>query len=491
MSALFWALAAGALQAPAEKAGPEFTRFELSRERVRHRVVAEGTLANLLAVDLTEVRVTIAFYDGDREVRRSPTAHLGTIAAGRSAALNLETEQVEKFDRFEVLVESADRRFLYRGRDPSRPPELLRAPPPRVEVSSVRDIRPERFPGTVRVTAAVRNAGVVPAREPDLALEFSNPPGRAVRTVRVRLGAAIEPSSEETFEVTVPDCPEYASLRASAACALGDVPIPPDPFQRLPELEIGQCRLVRMTDGSVRVTGMVRNGLSRAVRKVVVTFRLGGTQERFAVDATLGPGEVRAFEGWVARAGAVDGYTYEASFEEAEAGAEPAPPARPGVRSLGARRVESPAASGPRATVALRGIAWIRPASARGSRPKADVAFLKLAVRGPEGRSLHPAGTLSFAAQVGGAGLLKGVREIREEAWGRDADELQGPATSAESVAYDPLTGELYVGLIPVEPPGAPVRFDVRLKLDGLGEWEWKGLQTPFQSEARGPDREK
>jgi hypothetical protein len=489
MIGLLGALVAGALQAPAEKAGPEFTRFELSRERVRHRVIAEATLANLLAVDLDGVRVTIAFYDGEREVRRSPTAHLGKIPTGRSAALSLETEQVEKFDRFEVLVESGDRRFVYRGRDPARPPELLRAPPPRVEVASLREARPERFPGTARVVAAVRNAGVNPAREPDLSLEFLDAAGRTVRAVRVRLGAVIEPSSEESFEVTVPDCPDYAAVRAAAACAVGDVPIPPDPFQRLEELEIGQCRLVRMTDGSVRVTGMIRNGLSRAVRKVVIAFRLGGVEHPLALAGALAPGEVRPFEGWAIGAGAVDGYAYAVSFEEAPAGAEPAA-SRPVARSLGSRRIEVAAAAGPRATVALRGVAWVRPGSGKGARPKTDVAFVKLAVRGPDGRGLYPPGTLSFAAQVGGQAPLRGVREIREEAWGRDAEELAGPGGSSESVAYDPLTGELYVGLVPVDPPGAPFKLDILLKLEGFGEWEWKGLQAPFQSEARGPDRQ-
>ena len=483
MSGVLGALVAGALQAPAEKAGPEFTRFELSRERVRHRVVAEATLANLLAVDLDGVRVTIAFYDGEREVRRSPTAHLGKISAGRSAALTLETEQVEKFDRFEVLVESGDRRFVYRGRDPTRSPELLRAPPPRVEVASLAEERPSRFPGAVRVIAAVRNSGVTPAREPDLALEFLDAAGRAARAVRVRLGAAIEPSSEASFEVTVPDCPEYASVRAAAACAVGDVPIPPDPFQRLAELEIGQCRLVRMTDGSVRVTGMIRNGLSDAVRKVVVAFRVGGVEHPLALEGALAPGEVRPFEGWVTGAGAVDGYTYTVSFEQAPAGAEPGA-GRPTARSLGSRRIEAPGAAAPRATVALRGVAWIRAGSA-----KADVAFVKLAVRGPDGRAIHPSGTLSFSAQIGGRASLRGVREIREEAWGRDAEDLAGSAKSSDFAAYDPLTGELYVGLVPVDPPGAPVKFDILLRLEGFGEWEWKGLQAPFQSEARGPDR--
>lgn len=489
MIGILLALAAGALQGPAEKTGPEFTRFELSRERVRHRVIAEASLANLLAVDLDDVRLTIIFYDGDREVRRSPTAHLGKIPSGRSVPLTVETEQVEKFDRFEVLVESGERRFVYRGRDPTRPPEMLRAPPPRVEIASLREERPERFPGTVRLTAAVRNPGVSPAREPDLVLEFLDPAGRPLRRMRVRLSSSIAPSSEETFEVNLPDCPEFASLRASAACALGDVPIPPDPFQRLPELEIGQCRLVRMTDGSVRVTGMIRNGLPRAVRRVVVTFRLGGTEHPLFLDGTLGSGEVRSFECWVAGAGTVEGYAFTVSFEEAEGPAPAGPAAAPTVRSLGTRRIETPAAAGPRATVALRGIAWIRPAAGKTGRPKADAAFLKLAVRGPDGRAIYPVGTLFFAAEVGTRAPVQGVRRISEDAWSKDAEELATAAGFPETVAYDPLSGELYVGLVPVEPPDAPLKLYISLKLEGLGEWEWKGLQAPFQSEARGPNR--
>lgn len=489
MIEILLSLAVSALQTPAEKTGPEFTRFELSRERVRHRVIAEASLANLLAVDLDEVRVTIIFHDGDREVRRSPTAHLGKIPSGRSAPLTVETEQVEKFDRFEVLVESGERRFVYRGRDPTRPPEMLRAPPPRVEIAFIREQRPERFPGTVRLTAAVRNPGVSPAREPDLALEFLDPAGRPLRRMRVRLSSAIPPASEETFEVSLPDCPEFVSLRARAACALADVPIPPDPFQRLAELEIGQCRLVRMTDGSVRVTGMIRNGLPRGARRVVVSFRLGGIEHPLSLDGTLGPGEVRPFECWIAGAGTVDGYAYTVCFEEAEERAPASPGAGPAVRSLGTRRIEAPAAAGPRATVALRGIAWIRPATEKTGRSKADVAFLKLAVRGPDGRAVYPVGTLLFAAQVENRPPVKGLRRISEEAWSKDAEELATAAGFPESVAYDPLSGELYVGLVAVEPKGAPLKLDISLKLEGLGEWEWKGLQAPFQSEAHGPNR--
>ena len=460
-----------------DAAGPEFPRFELSRERIRNRVIVDAELRNRLGVDLEAPRLTLVFFDGDREVRRSHTAHLPRLAAGGSVPVKIETEHVEKFGRLEALLESGDRRFVYEGRDLAKPPVLRAPPPPRLETR----VRTQTRAGEeLRAVVELRNLGVARARETGLLLAFEGSPAPPLH-VRV---PDVEAASEDVIEVVVPSAPPGA-VRATAVCAVADIPCPPDPLGAINEVEVGRCRLVRLSDGTIRITGTLRNGRPSTVEKVVVEFRVGGVTRLLEAPEPLAPGAQRQFELVVAGAGAVEGYTYAMSYGETSK------PAGEGiVRGATARRTSTRALAGAetgaavmeRLTVQVRGLRWEK-GPPRGKKA-ADVAFLRIAVRDRAGQPAHPTGR--FAARVGDAAV---VRTIGEEAWAKDVDELAGKARP-ESVAYDPIAGELWIGLVRPEAPGAALRIaDVALSLDGAGAWSWPSLAEPFQVEARGPDR--
>ena len=55
---------------------PEFTKFDFIRERIGHKVLVEGTMANTLGAELSDVKLTSIYYDGNRELRRDGRAGL-------------------------------------------------------------------------------------------------------------------------------------------------------------------------------------------------------------------------------------------------------------------------------------------------------------------------------------------------------------------------------------------------------------------------------
>ena len=104
MSPLLLVLAAGLA---AQEPPPEVTAFQLVRERVGHLVLASVTIRNRGQLDLTDLRVMLVYYDGDRELRRSTPSLIARLTPGTSAALKIEAKQVEKFSRYLLVVEHA------------------------------------------------------------------------------------------------------------------------------------------------------------------------------------------------------------------------------------------------------------------------------------------------------------------------------------------------------------------------------------------------
>lgn len=475
-----------------EEGGPVFTRCELSRERVANRVIVQAQIQNTLGIPLNDVRLTFAYYDGDREVKRSRALLIGRLEPGKSAPVNLETEHVEKFDRFEVLLTSGDREFSYEGTDPTQPPKLRKAPPPRLELTAQKDAPPKGFPGTAVLTLTVKNTGTVKAREPVATLIFLDRAKNPVRQAHVQLAGAIEVATEDTFEISVPGCPEYAAVQAAVASLASDITTPADPLTIGPRLEVGNCTFVRLTDGSVRLRGVLRNGLANAIRKVKVTFQFAGRTHPLQVAGTVPPGSQRNLELYVPECPPVQDYSYNVDLEEIP-GAEdfevqPVPLARR-TASRVIRETELAGTKAPAATVELRGLKWVRTSNQPSKRPIPEVVFLRLAVRNRDGKSLHPFGSIAVTIQEGKKTAVPVLRTIKEEHWGLDAEEATAKGVNPEIVAYDPIGGELWVGLLRLEKPGVALKADVTLNIPGVGTWEWKGLENTFESPAKGPSR--
>lgn len=475
-----------------EESGPVFTKCELSRERIGHRVIVQAALQNTLGIPLNDVRLTFAYYDGDREVRRSRALLLGKLSPGQTVPVNLETESVEKFDRFEVLLLSGDREFTYAGADPTKAPSLKKAPPPRLELAAQKDLPPKSFPGTATLTLTVKNGGTVKAREPVVLLSFLDRAKNSVHKVYVQLAGLIEVASEDTFEVTVPRCPEYAAVQSAVTCLASDITTPADPLSSGPRPEVGRCTFVRLTDGTVRLRGSLRNGLAGAIRKVTVTFQFAGGTFSLPVAGTIPAGGHRNLELYVPDCPPVQDYSYTVDLDEApepkDFDAEQLPYARrTGGRVL--RETELVGTQAAAATVELRGLKWVRTSSQPSKKTIPEVVFLRFAVRNRDGKALHPYGSLSASIQEGAKAPVPVLRTIKEDHWGIDAEEITSKNVNAEVVGYDALEGELWVGLLRLEKPGVALKADVILNFPGVGTWEWKGLANTFDSPAKGPDR--
>ena len=94
---------------------PVFTRFEVSREKDEHKISVSAVLKNPGPADLKDVWVSVAYFDGDRELRSSKPTRVARLPAREATPVTLEARQVEKFSRYEVLVQTDDRSLVYAG----------------------------------------------------------------------------------------------------------------------------------------------------------------------------------------------------------------------------------------------------------------------------------------------------------------------------------------------------------------------------------------
>src|SRR5262245_49527785 len=243
-----------------EGRAPEFPKFDFIRERIGHKVIVDGTMFNRAGGDLSDVKLTSIYYDGNRELRRSKTARVAKVHAGDRADVKLEAEQVPNFTKYELYVEVGASTYLYSGDEKAPMPALKKAASANLTLVSSKDALPKSFPGDVVVTVAVKNDGGNEAEEPTAVLGFKV--RGQEQLVRVRLDRAVAAGSEDTFEVTVPGMEAYTSYEARVTFLAVEGPRPADPPSNVKEVVIRSLRIVRLADGTGRVTGSFKNGLS-------------------------------------------------------------------------------------------------------------------------------------------------------------------------------------------------------------------------------------
>jgi hypothetical protein len=108
---------------------PIFTRFDVSREKEDHKVSVSAVLKNQGPADLADVWVSVTYYDGDRELKASKPTRVVRLPSRESIPLTLDARQVEKFSRYEVLVETEERKLVYAGTISDAAPKLKRVDP--------------------------------------------------------------------------------------------------------------------------------------------------------------------------------------------------------------------------------------------------------------------------------------------------------------------------------------------------------------------------
>lgn len=456
---------------------PQFTGWDLARERVGHRVVADAILLNGGPSPLAEGKLVVVFYDRTLELKRSKLILVPRLEPGASTKLKIEVEQLPKFSRYEAFLQDGPHVWLFLGEDPARAPALRKREPARLELVSA-------TPRDGGQTLVVRNIGEVDAGEPTA----------VAGATRIRLGGAVRGATEDAYHVPTAD----AVTKVVWLAAEG----PSQTAKDVPQMAVTRFRTLRLTDGSARIEGVVRNGLPKPVEKATVTFKLGGKAVPVRL-AGLAPGESRPFEAYAADVASLDAVSYDLEYSEGAATAPPSAPAA-AVKRLSSRPIEIPrpklpepapeAAPAPAAEagmkVELRGLMVVEGyRTPKSNTYTGDVYLLRVLFTDGEGKPAKPNATFQVALLDGKNPPWKIQRIVGKPQWAVDAARVNNMSVEHTTMACDAKTGELWIGLI--RTPGGTFEFQAQITLvvRGEGTWEWKGVGEKFEVPPRGPDK--
>lgn len=152
--------------------------------------------------------------------------------------------------------------------------------------------------------------------------------------------------------------------------------------------------------------------------------------------------------------------------------------------------LKKPAAKdAPRVTAEVCGVKWVDrdPLDAKEGEP-GDIPFLRLKLR-RNGKETYPSGKAQLLLYQGDKPSRYLNLELDDKAWAQDAGEIHSRSARPQMMAYDALTGELWIGLLRMDHAKNALRVTVTLTLEDGGTWEWKELDKAFTSPGRGPDR--
>lgn len=489
-----------------EVKAPEFTKYEFTRERIGHKVIVDGTMFNRVGGELTDVKLTTIYYDGNRELRRSKTVRLAKVPAGGKVDFQIETDQVPNITKYELYVEYGTTTHLYSGDEKAPMPSLKKAAAANLTLVSSKDALPKAFPGDVVVTVKVKNDGGHEAEEPTAVMGFKV--RGQEQLVRVRLDRAVAAGSEDTFEVTVPGMEAYTSYEARVTFLAVDGPRPADPPSNAKEIVIRSLRIVRMADGTGRVTGSFKNGLS-ITAEVSATIHIGNTDVPYALPGTLAPGELRPFEFYVPSCPQFDGGGgYDVGFKEV-AKAEPSKAASPptakktGTKAVETRQVKLPPVPvkdknlDPELgvknrirdyAIGVRGIMYVQGDYTKGGKYTGDVYILRLIFIDDEGKTMKPTPTINMTVYNKEAPWGKAQRIVSKEMWNADATKINSLTVADTTIACDKKTGELWVSFVRTDGPTFEPRLDMTIVIPDIGTWSWKGLSGKFEVGAKNAD---
>jgi len=488
---------------------PEFTKFEFARERIGHRVIVDGAMLNRVGAELADVKLTSIYYDGNRELRRSKTVRIAKVAVNAGAPFKLEADNVPNFTRYELYVEYGATTQLYTGDEKSPLPTLKKAAPASLTLTSIKDVPPRAAPGDAVLTLKVKNDGGNEADEPTAVLSYKV--RGEFRLLHVLLGPSIAAGTEDSFVVTIPGMDAYTNLETRVTFLSSEGPRVADPPPNLKEVAIRNLRIVRLVDGTGRVTGSCKNGLDLIVGEVAATFHIGKSDVPWTLPGTLKPGELRPFEFYIPDCpGFEGGGGYDISFKEA-AKAEPAafaPPAsskKTGTTTIQTRQVKLPPPPGKLKTddpelkvktlhdgeyaVGIRGLLVVDGTYTKNSKYTGDVYLIRFMFLDDEGKPMKPTPTINATVYNKDQFYLKVQRIVEKQQWGADASRINSLTVSNDTIACDKKSGELWVALVRTETPVFEPRADITLVIPDIGIWTWKGVSGKFEIAPRAPDR--
>lgn len=512
-----WALAvlaAGSLghaQEEPQAVAPQFTQFKFTRERVGHKVLVSAEFTNVTPAPLRKVYVIVVYYDGDRELRRSSVAHVPLIGVGRSAPLKMEARQVERFSKYLVAVTWDGGGRTYDGKDATSMPVARKATPARPAVVSAENFPPASFPGEAGVILKVHNGGEIGAQEPTAIFSFKDAAGRVVHKVRVLLDKESRAGWEDTYEVNIPNVPRYASVDVGVTYLAAEGPSWNEAPPGTKTVEIRKSRLIRLTEGVTRVSGVLTNSLAVPVQNVTLTFQFGGQSFPQLFKGVLPAGKGRPFEVYLPARASFDGASYTLAFEtgvDAKAPAAVDPP-KPRVGRTESRQVKQVSLvmipegkkvvekqaelkiTRPKLYASIPGLSMVDGYYLKNRKYSGDVWLVVMKFVDDKGKPAQPVGTITAVVYDGKKPLRKVQRIIKKQSWRLDVRRLTNFNIRPDVLAYDKQEKELYVALYRSEAPFVNFKADITLTVRNVGVWEWKGLTKESESGLRGPDRPK
>jgi hypothetical protein len=489
MSVLLAALASLCLQ---DSKPPEFSKFDVARERVGHKVIADALLKNVASAELPGAKVTAIYYDQDRELKRSPTVAVPKIPPGQAAAFKLETLQLPNFSRFEVYVETAQATFVYTATDEKPLPLIRPASGPRLTLSS-HTLSP--------LALVVRNGGGAPADEPTARLVFKDANGGAVHEARVRLEKSIAASTEETFELAIPGLPPHAAVEVSLSMQMSDEIALPDPPAFARELQVRQCRAVRLSDGSARVSGVLANATAGNVQRIALEFQLGRKESPYQPPGVLKAGESRPFVFYVPGVPPFDSLGFSVNCDTGGAPGGDVP--LPSSRRTASKRVEADRVSLPPPpkvvqeavtketrppSVGTRGLLVVEGAYGKNNKYTGDHYLVRMLFLNEQGKPYQPEATVTFSLYDGDKHLKKAQRSITRASWGGDAARVNGATVDLETMAFDRKTQELWVCVHWSDVPWKKPRADITVEIPNAGTYTLKGIEKDWDFAPKWPD---
>lgn len=488
---------------------PEFTKFDFVRERIGHKVIVEGAMLNRVGAELADVKLTSIYYDGNRELRRSRTARIAKVADKASAPFTLEADNVPNFTRYELYVEYGAITRLYTGDEKSPMPSIKKAAPASLTLTTLKDAPPKAFPGNVVVTLGVKNDGGNEAEEPTAVLSFKV--RGEDRLVRVQLDRQVAAGTEDTFEVTIPAADPYTNFESRVTFLSSEGPRVPDPAGDPKEVVIRSLRMVRLVDGSGRITGSCKNGVDAIVGDVVVTFQIGKSDVPWTLPGTLNPGELRPFEFYVPDCPSFEGGGgYDIKFVTVPKAAPSAfvkagSAKKTATKSIETRQVKLPPVplkdknndpdlkvktlNDGQYAVGIRGLMVVEGTYAKNNKYTGDVYLIRFVFLDDEGKPMKPAPTINATIYNKDQPYGKVQRIVEKQQWGADASKINSQTVSNDTIACDKKSGELWVALVRTETPTFDPKADITLVIPDIGIWSWKGLSGKFEAAPRAPDR--
>ncbi|KAF0240470.1 MAG: hypothetical protein FD180_4922 [Planctomycetota bacterium] len=514
-----------AASARAEETPLQFSEFSIARTRFEKKVWADSRVRNSGTSPVTGISVALICFEGEREVARSRAVEVDQVAPGGEKPVSFEIAKCPFFTNYVVdsayFLNGKELKTRFIGRDLFNPPVPERKDAiPGTAYLEVYKVKSERVDKDVTLTLTVKNAGELPADMARIRFKFYDADHTLVREAAQAFSEKFEFGKEVPLMVKVKGVPEFDKVRADIEESTSqERNLSEGEFSGEAEVEAAGFRFEDRQDGSIRVSGRVRNGKAVGVRNVVVKVMLfnRGTQVRelfTTPERPLRPQETAGFASTVKGPPEFDDYKYTASYEEDESLVAGDPPKNPGPKDPDPKdpgpiagdppknpepkvpdpkKPEEPKIRSVAQATALRGSRWIEGEwVGEGKQSKYRGSFLVLSLqftdKGGKTSRVVQGGMLEMTFKAPAKKDVVTRMKIEKFTWSADARKITVANAKPGQMGYDPDAEAIEIVIL--EDSNNNVwnyTLDAKFTSDEGDVWEWKGLAEPYRTDAGKP----